>query len=482
MKFQLKIIHKLFLPLLILSGTALVLMVLLMRWSLGRGFLDYLNRVESERRDTLILRLQESYRDWGSWEPIRYDRELWRRFLENDYRDGAWRPPRPRMEERRPPHLRGEGPRPGPRRKRNPPEHRIRITLYDAQKKAVIGPDPPHNKQVLTPIVVNRELVGHLGVVPLKEVTESRDIGFLKQQSRALLVFAGVLLVLAALVAVMLARYVSKPLKALAKASHKLTEGAFDTRVPVDSGDEIGDLARDFNHLAHTLQQNEEARQRWVAEISHELRTPLAVLRGEVEAVQDGVRPLGPKTLRSLHSEIMCLSKIVDDLYELSLADIGALNYRVVMLNPFEVLERALGGFSGRLSQKGLSLESELPEDTGLRMFGDPDRLFQLFSNLLENSCRYTDSGGKIKVSGRFLSNRVAFRLEDSLPGVAEKDLNRLFDRLYRVESSRNRLHGGAGLGLAICQNIVEAHGGEIRAEQSSLGGLAVEIVFPLSG
>lgn len=208
----------------------------------------------------------------------------------------------------------------------------------------MIGPDPPRQKQLYTPILVDNEAVGQIGVVPLKTVIDSRDVGFLKQQSRALLVFAGILIISAALVAVILARYVSKPLKTLAKAFHLLRVGAFDTRVPVNSGDEIGDLARDFNHLAHTLQQNEQARQRWVAEISHELRTPLAVLRGEVEAVQDGVRPLSPNTLRSLHSEIMCLSKIVDDLYELSLADIGALNYRVVMLNPFDVLERALGG------------------------------------------------------------------------------------------------------------------------------------------
>lgn len=129
MRFQLKIIHKLFLPLLFLSGTALVLMVLLMRWSLGRGFLDYLNRVEDERREALVGRLQEAYRDWGSWEPIRYDRRLWRSFLDNDDSDVVGAKARPRRGDRHPPRTLAKGPRPAPRRNPNPPRHRIRITL-----------------------------------------------------------------------------------------------------------------------------------------------------------------------------------------------------------------------------------------------------------------------------------------------------------------------------------------------------------------
>jgi two-component system sensor histidine kinase BaeS len=272
------------------------------------------------------------------------------------------------------------------------------------------------------------------------------------------------------------------PIKRLAASMHRLASGEYDTRVAVGPEDELGQLARDFNTLALTLEKNERARRRWVADVSHELRTPLAILRGEIEAIQDGVRQAGPESMRSLHGEVMHLSRLVDDLYQISLYDIGALTYRKGSIDLKEVLEDALAMLGQEFVQKGINLSIELPRDDGCSVFADPDRLSQLFSNLLDNSLKYTDAGGKLSVKLQRGSNTALVEFADSAPGVAADQLERLFDRLYRVESSRNRAKGGAGLGLAICKNIVEAHEGTIAALPSPHGGVLIRVELPLTG
>nr|WP_243435929.1 ATP-binding protein [Acanthopleuribacter pedis] len=288
------------------------------------------------------------------------------------------------------------------------------------------------------------------------------------------------MLVLAAVVAFFLATHFSRPIKDLAKAVHAIASGNYDRRVSVARGDELGQLAHDFNFLATTLEQNQRARERWIADISHELRTPLAVMRGELEAIQDGVRRPDLDSVNSLHHEVLVLAKIVNDLYELSLSDMGALNYKKETLHPNEVLDAVVHLFQPRVAQRDLTLEhvDKLPQDIGIS--GDRQRLTQLFSNLLENSCRYTNAGGVVRVTAEMGEDKVVITLEDSPPGVAPEMLPRLFDRMFRAEISRSRKHGGAGLGLAICKNIVEAHEGHLAAKASQLGGLAVAISFPV--
>ncbi|HEY6009101.1 MAG TPA: ATP-binding protein, partial [Geobacteraceae bacterium] len=246
--------------------------------------------------------------------------------------------------------------------------------------------------------------------------------------------------------------------------------------------DELGRLAEDFNSLAMTLEQNEKARRQWVADISHELRTPLAVLRGEIEALQDGVRQANPETIHSLHGEVLRLGRLVDDLYQLSLSDVGALTYRKEELDLTELLDEALAAFGPEFTQKGITLTAHIPRDGRAVVFGDPARLHQLFANLLDNALKYTDSGGELII--RLVCDEARARLDfqDTAPGVSPYDLERLFDRLYRVEASRNRAAGGAGLGLAICRNIVEAHAGTITAQPSPLGGVRIILTLPLQG
>jgi two-component system sensor histidine kinase BaeS len=215
-----------------------------------------------------------------------------------------------------------------------------------------------------------------------------------------------------------------------------------------------------------------------MADISHELRTPLALLRAEIEAMQDGIRASDEAQLNKLHHSVMQFSRLVDDLYDLALADAGALSYHKAPLNLAEVLIESAASAEHRISQKGLKLRLEIADR--LPVFGDARRLRQVADNLLKNSRRYTDSGGEIRLSAWRAGRQVYFKIEDSAPGVAQETLARLFDRFYRAEESRSRAGGGAGLGLAICRNIVEAHQGSISAKVSPLGGLQIVVSLPM--
>jgi two-component system sensor histidine kinase BaeS len=207
----------------------------------------------------------------------------------------------------------------------------------------------------------------------------------------------------------------------------------------------------------------------------------LAVLRGEIEALLEGVRSTTPEAVRSLHSETLRLHRLVDDLYQLALSDLGTLTYRKEDLNLAEVLEDSIGPYRAEFALKGIALETNISENK-IMVFADHERLHQLFSNLLDNSLKYTEQAGKIVILLACQDSLATIDFEDSMPGVPYEELGRLFDRLYRVEGSRNRISGGAGLGLAICRNIVEAHAGTITAHPSHLGGLLVRITLPITG
>jgi two-component system sensor histidine kinase BaeS len=291
---------------------------------------------------------------------------------------------------------------------------------------------------------------------------------------------AAILVLLAAGFALILAKRLIRPIRALAGATHDLASGRYHTRVPGTSSDELGQLARDFNSLALTLEKNEQARRQWVADISHELRTPLAVLRGEIEAIQDGIRRPTEASIRSLHGEVMRLSRLVDDLYQLSLSDLGVLTCRKEELDLAELLTDVLDSYREGLAAKEIGLSAEM--EPRCILSGDRERLHQLFSNLMDNSLKYTDSGGSLAVRMECREGRAVIDFLDSTPGVSEGELEKLFDRLYRVESSRNRKTGGAGLGLTICRNIAEAHAGTITARPSPSGGLWIRVVLPQEG
>jgi len=359
------------------------------------------------------------------------------------------------------------------------PELLRRLTLLDADQKPVIGPPESRPGALLRALKRNGETIGWLRLRPLPGLTGALDLDFQRRQSRIIQIAAAAGLLLAALIAVPLARHLLGPIRTLTRSMAGLTSGRFQTRTKLARHDELGELAAGFNRLAQTLEQNQTLRRRWVADVAHELRTPLAILTGEVDAVAEGIRPWDERARASLQAEVAKLNKLVDDLHQLALSDLGALTYRKQELALESLLERVVERHAGDCNKAGLRLSSELAEPPSM-VVGDPDRLTQLFDNLLQNSLRYTDPGGQLTIATRRRDDRVLIDLQDSAPGVPQDMLPHLFERRFRVDKSRSRAKGGAGLGLAICRNIVAAHDGSIQAKSSPLGGLWIEISLPL--
>jgi two-component system sensor histidine kinase BaeS len=191
------------------------------------------------------------------------------------------------------------------------------------------------------------------------------------------------------------------------------------------------------------------------------------------------VRPLDRASLASLQSEVTMLSQLIDDLYELSLADIGALSFEKVPVDASGIVEAAADAFEERLNARRIALETDIAAKPAI-ILGDPHRLTQLLKNLLENALRYTDPGGKVLISVSIHAPQLHIDIQDSYPGVPELLLPHLFERLFRVDVSRSRQSGGAGLGLALCRHIAEAHEGTIEATHSRLGGLWIRLRLPL--
>ena len=216
-----------------------------------------------------------------------------------------------------------------------------------------------------------------------------------------------------------------------------------------------------------------------MAEIAHDLRTPLAILKAELEALEDGVRQVTPESLASLRSEVELLGLLVDDIHTLSLADLGILNYSPQRLDLCKHLSCALEAAQTRMEQKGLRLEPDLCSSR-VHVVTDPVRLTQVLRNVLENSVRYTDTGGLIQVRCHADHTQAFIDILDSEPGVSEEHLPLLFDRFYTGDAARSRMRSGSGLGLAICHTLLQDQGASIRALPSPLGGLWIRIIIPL--
>lgn len=485
---QLNLAHKLFLTLLTAVCISLITMLFLVGYSFDRGFLNYVSRVEMHRVETLATALETAYAAQGNWNFLRNNFRLWGELMEEslpqssqDFRqrpadgpDHADRPPPP--PEMRQPES-GLHPHP-PAPPESPMQFKHRVVLMDSNMNVLFGPIGHPDYKSLATLRQGAQTIGYLGLIAQKRLVDDLQLRFAGEQKKAFGLIALAISFLAALLSLPLASRMVHRIKLLADATRQLAAGRYDTRLKTDLTDELGRLTHDFNTLATTLQHNEQLRSQWVADISHELRTPLSVLRGEIEAMQDNIRPAGPESLKSLHAEVMRLNRLVDDLFQLSMSDIGALTYRKMRLDLALLLDEAIESFRPRFIEKNIAIASNR-EGKEFSVLGDPDRLDQLFDNLLDNSLKYTDPGGQVRIGLSMMTGTVAIRIEDSAPGIDTEQAARLFDRLYRVEGSRSRATGGSGLGLAICKNIVEAHEGSIIAEPSPLQGLRITVQLP---
>jgi two-component system sensor histidine kinase BaeS len=217
--------------------------------------------------------------------------------------------------------------------------------------------------------------------------------------------------------------------------------------------------------------------------MSHELRTPLTVLRGEIDALIDGVIALTPQAMLSLREEVLQLNALVDDLHLLAMSDLKALPCYFEEVDAVRLLEGIVQRFALRATQLGLTLTLDQKPEMPATVRWDAKRIEQLVGNLLDNSLRYTDAPGQVRVRLRSGDeNKVVIEVQDTAPGVSENDLLRIFVPLYRADAARGRSTGGSGLGLAICEQIAKAHRGVIRAEASALGGVLFQLQLPRFG
>lgn len=508
---------KLFLAILAVGIIVILAMGAALRWNFERDFFSYIQAREARRAERIEASLTALYRRDGSWRQVQRNPAHWRHLLSVP---PAWPPMADDIEgvpvpaedgsrrsssgsagqkldlppvlvhsgivrsaqSNRPPALANggngydaDGLLLDPLRAPPAPPY----TLLSSDEAWLAGADNPSASAPRRPIRVGERTVGWL-ITPMPErIPDDADLRFQSEQREATWSMGLLAVVLAAIASISLARIVLAPVRRLGRGTHALVAGDYTARVRVTSSDELSGLAQDFNALAETLQRNEALRREWFADISHELRTPLAIMRGEVEALQDNIRPVTPQALQSLQAEVARLSKLVDDLYDLALSDVGALTYRMVPVAIDELVRDEVQAFATRMQIKGIEVVTDI---TAVALIeGDEQRLAQLISNILENALRYTNAPGRIEVRVLQAGRQVVVDIEDSLPGVPADALPRLFDRLFRVDPSRSRVSGGAGLGLAICERIVHSHHGTVKALASSLGGLRVRIALPVA-
>lgn len=466
--------------------------------------IEYVNSKESEALKPVIVQLKTEYKknnDWSTMQdrPKKFGDLLFSKLKDSEF---IMTPPLPSQFRGAPPQF-GD-PKP-PRR--NPsadffndakqPEgdlanrrpirphfrEQINYVLFDATDNIVVGGqirEPDYNK---AEIIIDHVKVGWLAVPKHKKIIDGYELEFIQQQQSYLWIIALVTMFLVALITLFLARHLAEPIKLVMSGMHKLTQGDYNQKIDIQRKDELGELSRDFNELAVTLGENDSARKRWLANISHELRTPIAILRGELEAMLDEVRPLNKENIGSANDEVKHLQHLVNDLQQLTSADVGGMHYRKKVNDLTKWLSKEVDKYRSYLAAADVSLIVEI-EANQANIFSDSTRLCQLFENLINNCIKYAEAS-VVKISLLLDKNEtgklVRVVVEDNGVGVSDMHLPHLFEHLYRVDNSRNRKTGGSGLGLSICAHIVAAHQGSISAEHSDLGGLAITIEFPLS-
>jgi two-component system sensor histidine kinase BaeS len=330
------------------------------------------------------------------------------------------------------------------------------------------------------PVLVQGKTVAVVRMLKLKPVPDDVETRFLTSQYESIVAVSIALLLAALFSARWVASHWVRPLIGMQTATQKIARGAFDTRLNTSRTDEIGDAMRNINSMAEGLQQLETSRRRWIADMSHELRTPMTVLRGEIDALIEGIHPVTPESLLSLREEVQQLNALIDDLHFLAMADLRALPCYLEDIEAVSLVQGLVQRFSLLASQKGLTLGLRVKNDAPIWVRWDAQRIEQLLGNVLGNSLRYTDAPGQVVVGIHAEAKRITISVEDTAPGLLPHDLSRIFEPLYRADPSRGREAGGSGLGLAICEQIAKAHRGAIRAEASILGGVQFIIELPV--
>src|SRR5215467_5077104 len=345
-------------------------------WTFERGFVQYVNSADDARLELMTDKLADVYAREGGWAALADDTDGWSAMC----RDALGLP---------------SSAEPGGRREL-PLTIDPRLLLLDGDRTVLMGRPETAAGAVLKPIESGGRVVGYLGYVPRIERLQSLERVYLRRQHQAFGAVAVGMIVSAFILAAGLAYWLSRRVGALVHTTNALIRGDYAVRLAPRGHDELAQLARDFNTLAATLAAAQQARRAWIADIAHELRTPLAILRAEIESLQDGVRPLNQDNVASLAHETNRLTRLVEDLHTLSLSDRGALSYHREPVDLADAVRDAVAGWRREAEQRRLDVHLDLED--GTMVLADETRLAQLFANLMQNSVRYTDGPGQIAI------------------------------------------------------------------------------------
>ena len=521
---RLSLQSKAFLALTLLLAVMMTLFIGFSRLGLQRGLGPYVAEIELARMDWLAYRLQTVYEQGESWQTLKEQPAMWRAVRRPP---GGWlRPdefdPRPGSSILFPRNVAPNASHPddeprAPRSPRTPaaepfatssptapsaPPASIshpadalanRLAVLDEDKQLVVGnlPSPGHAS---TPLKDDAgRVIGYLVMNPPEGLEREADRAFLEKQLGFVLWTGATGLVLALLLSGWLAHRWLRPIGALVQGAKALAAGHLQTRIPEQAdSQEFSRLVHTFLDMATQLDSMETSRRQWIGDMAHELRTPLAAMRAEIEALQDGIRRFDDQTAARLHRQLMRMIQLVGDL-RTSIDSSSAIPTLLEPMHPMTQLNDAIAAMQSRFEQAGVGIALHEPPEwlqpaLMPRIDGNPQQLHRVFLNLLENSLRYTERGGHLRILAATMRDRdngrqFVLTFDDTEPGVAPHELQLIFERLYRTESSRKRTLGdlgGSGLGLAICRAIVQAHGGLISADHSPLGGLRVVVSLPM--
>ena len=271
-------------------------------------------------------------------------------------------------------------------------------------------------------------------------------------------------LLLAFILSFLLTRRVLKPLAEMTRVTRAVAAGDFTARTALTTGDEVGEFGAALNRMADSLEHLEHLRKTMVADVAHELRTPLTNLRGYLEGLSDGVLPPDKPTLAMLREEVMRLVHLVDNLQQLAKADAAKAYLQRQSLDLPELIDQALNFTHLDFAARQLRVTTRFAHDA-ITVMADRDKLLQAVRNLLDNACKYTPVQGEVIIGSERTGSDVKVFIANSGPGIADDDLPFIFERFYRGDRSRSRASGGAGIGLAIVKELIEAHGGRVGAD-----------------
>ncbi len=354
--------------------------------------------------------------------------------------------------------------------------------VYDNSGQAAPGSqmDPGAINQAIQLTDARNQIIGYLLVNDGQSFLPGAQQPLIQRLNSAALWAALLALGLGLAIALVLSSRLLRPVRQLTEAAEKVAAGDLSQQVPVRGHDELAGLGRSFNSMSASLRDSEARRQAMTADIAHELRTPLSVQRAHLEALQDGIYPLTVENLQPVMDQTELLSRLVEDLRTLALADAGELRLEKEPVEMLSFLQDAVRPFQSQATAQGIELTFHCQGQPGsFDVLADRHRLAQILNNLLSNALRHTPDGGRIDASLSREGAWVNVAVQDSGPGIPKDSIERVFQRFYRADRSRSRQEGGTGLGLPIARQLAAAHGGELTAANAPGAGAIFTLRLP---